>query len=159
VLTERIEDRGGQRHREQRTALDRLSRASHDRFPLYPGESAWIEYDYTVSDATWGPWYQRAVRLPTKRLSVSLAFPAELDPVVWGMETSMTNDRGGINLLRWLAQLAKPSAKVRIVGVRANHAHNATVLADKRDYARLCRVHDYIRICSIHVDVIEEPHC
>ncbi|WP_066889763.1 hypothetical protein [Carbonactinospora thermoautotrophica] len=51
----------------------------YGRFPLYPGESTWIEYSYTVGDAKWGNWFQRAVRLPTKRLSVRLGFPAELD--------------------------------------------------------------------------------
>ena len=44
------------------------------RFPLYPGESTWIEYAYTVSAEKWGPWFQRAVRLPTNRLSVRLVF-------------------------------------------------------------------------------------
>lgn len=61
-------------------------------FALYPGESTWIKYSYTVSDEKWGPWFQRAVRLPTKRLSVRLVFPIDLDPVVWGMETTMTAD-------------------------------------------------------------------
>ncbi len=56
------------------------------RFPLYPGESTTIEYAYTVTDIKWGHWFQRAVRLPTDRLSVQLRFPSELDPVVWGME-------------------------------------------------------------------------
>jgi peptide deformylase len=60
------------------------------RFPLYPGESTWIEYGYSVGDDKWGTWYQRAVRLPTRRLSVELRFPLDLDPAVWGMETSMT---------------------------------------------------------------------
>jgi len=60
------------------------------RFPLYPGDSVWIEYAYTVSDTKWGRWFQRAVRLPTEHLEVTLAFPAALDPVVWGTETSMT---------------------------------------------------------------------
>ena len=60
------------------------------RFPLYPGESRWIEYGYTVGEDKWGNWFQRAMRLPTDRLSVQLVFPAELEPVVWGMETSMT---------------------------------------------------------------------
>nr|WP_246457727.1 peptide deformylase [Saccharopolyspora gloriosae] len=60
------------------------------RFPLYPGESAWIEYTYTVSDDKWGHWFRRAVRLPTQRLSVTLNFPTELDPAVWGLHTSMT---------------------------------------------------------------------
>lgn len=60
------------------------------RFPLYPGESRWIEYGYAVGEDKWGNWFQRAVRLPTGRLSVELRFPVELDPAVWGMETSMT---------------------------------------------------------------------
>ncbi|MEV4424030.1 peptide deformylase [Streptomyces sp. NPDC049602] len=60
------------------------------RYPLYPGESAWLEYSYTVGSEKWGQWFQRAVRLPTKRLSVSLDFPAELEPTVWGTETTMT---------------------------------------------------------------------
>ncbi|MGW5789216.1 peptide deformylase [Saccharopolyspora sp. NPDC003752] len=59
-------------------------------FPLYPGESTWIEYTYTVNDIKWGNWFRRAVRLPTQRLSVMLNFPAELDPAVWGLHTSMT---------------------------------------------------------------------
>lgn len=60
------------------------------RYPLYPGESAWLEYSYTVGDDKWGSWFQRAIRLPTRRLSVSLDFPADLDPAVWGTETTMT---------------------------------------------------------------------
>jgi peptide deformylase len=60
------------------------------RFPLYPGQQAVISYSYTVDDGRWGPWFQRAVRLPTRRLSVDLVFPAALDPVVWGTETSAT---------------------------------------------------------------------
>jgi peptide deformylase len=60
------------------------------RFPLYPGETAWISYGYTVKARKWGPWWQRAIRLPTRRLSMTLVFPARLRPFVWGMETSMT---------------------------------------------------------------------
>lgn len=62
----------------------------HGRYPLYPGESAWLQYSYTVSDEKWGTWFQRAVRLPTRLLSVRLDFPAELEPQVWGTETTMT---------------------------------------------------------------------
>ncbi|MFF9861109.1 peptide deformylase [Streptomyces tendae] len=62
----------------------------HGRYPLYPGESAWLEYSYTVEDTKWGTWFQRAVRLPTHLLSVRLDFPAELQPQVWGTETTMT---------------------------------------------------------------------
>ena len=61
-------------------------------FPLYPGESTWIEYEYTVRDEHWGHWFQRAVRLPTNRLSVRLDFPVDLSPAVWGLHTSMTAD-------------------------------------------------------------------
>ena len=60
------------------------------RYPLYPGESAWLEYSYTVGSEKWGQWFQRAVRLPTKHLSVQLDLPAELEPAVWGTETTMT---------------------------------------------------------------------
>lgn len=56
-------------------------------FALPPGASAWIEYGYRVSDQQWGQWFQRAVRLPTKRLEVRVAFPRALDPVLWGTET------------------------------------------------------------------------
>ena len=62
----------------------------YGRFPLYPGESTVIEYTYNVSDTKWGRWFQRAVRLPTRRLSVELDFPTELGPRVWGTQTSMT---------------------------------------------------------------------
>ncbi|KOU50055.1 helix-turn-helix domain-containing protein [Streptomyces sp. WM6378] len=65
---------------------------SEGRFPLYPGESVWIEYAYSVSDYKWGRWFQRAVRLPTEHLEVQLDFPLALDPVVWGTETSMTSE-------------------------------------------------------------------
>jgi peptide deformylase len=62
----------------------------YGRYPVYPGETAWIEYSYTVTDVKWGTWFQRAIRLPTRRLSVTLDFPTDLDPVVWGTETTMT---------------------------------------------------------------------
>jgi hypothetical protein len=67
-----------------------LFAGEHGHFPLYPGESCWIEYEYTVSEAHWGNWFQRAVRLPTRTLSVCLDFPAELAASVWGLHTSMT---------------------------------------------------------------------
>ncbi len=60
------------------------------QFPLYPGEATWIRYSYRVNDEKWGRWFQRAIRLPTTRLTVRLTFPAALDPTVWGTETSMT---------------------------------------------------------------------
>ena len=45
------------------------------RFPLYPGERTTIEYSYTVGQEKWGQWFQRAVRLPTRHLTVRLDFP------------------------------------------------------------------------------------
>jgi peptide deformylase len=59
------------------------------RFPLYPGETAWISYTYSVTSRKWGPWWARAIRLPTHRLSMTLTFPARLQPVVWGIMTTM----------------------------------------------------------------------
>lgn len=64
------------------------------RFPLYPGQRATIEYAYTAGAEKWGPWFQRAVRLPTRRLAVRLDLPAHLDPQVWGVETSLSAEDG-----------------------------------------------------------------
>jgi len=65
---------------------------SGKRFPLYPGQSTWIEYGYSVSDEKWGAWFQRAIRWPTRHLSVRLVFQRDLEPEVWGIETSITAD-------------------------------------------------------------------
>jgi peptide deformylase len=61
-------------------------------FPLYPGQRAHIEYSYRVGIDKWGRWFQRAVRLPTRHLTVRLSFPVALGPVVWGMETSLSTE-------------------------------------------------------------------
>jgi peptide deformylase len=61
----------------------------HGQFPLYPGERTTIQYAYTVGEEKWGQWFQRAVRLPTRHLTVRLDFPAEFEPQVWGVETSL----------------------------------------------------------------------
>ncbi|HEU4399195.1 MAG TPA: peptide deformylase [Actinomycetota bacterium] len=60
------------------------------KFPLYPGEMRTIRYSYAVGDDKWGRWFQRAIRLPTRRLSVRLTFPTSLEPEPWGTETSLT---------------------------------------------------------------------
>jgi peptide deformylase/transcriptional regulator with XRE-family HTH domain len=60
------------------------------RFPLYPGHRAVIEYGYTVGADKWGPWFQRVVRVPTRRLSLRLDLPAAARPVVWGVAGSLT---------------------------------------------------------------------
>ncbi|MEV6813740.1 peptide deformylase [Micromonospora sp. NPDC051296] len=67
---------------------------SERRFPLYPGRRATIEYAYTVGQDKWGPWFQRAVRVPTRHLAVRLDLPAALDPQVWGAETSLSAEEG-----------------------------------------------------------------
>jgi peptide deformylase len=59
------------------------------QFPLYPGDRTTIRYAYTVGEEKWGQWFQRAVRLPTRRLTVRLNFPLDFDPQVWGVETSL----------------------------------------------------------------------
>ncbi|MDT5040575.1 MAG: hypothetical protein QOE51_1560 [Actinoplanes sp.] len=61
----------------------------HGQFPLYPGDRTTIEYAYTVGEEKWGLWFQRAVRVPTRNLSVRLDFPVEFEPQVWGVETSL----------------------------------------------------------------------
>jgi peptide deformylase len=61
----------------------------HGQFPLYPGERTTIRYAYTVGEEKWGQWFQRAVRLPTRNLTVRLDFPVEFEPQVWGVETSL----------------------------------------------------------------------
>jgi|SoiMethySBSTD1v2_1073268.scaffolds.fasta_scaffold16107_4 peptide deformylase len=60
------------------------------RFPLYPGQRATIQYTYHVGADKWGPWFQRAVRLPTRRLRIELDLPMSLRPVVWGVETTLS---------------------------------------------------------------------
>lgn len=65
-----------------------LFRNDEGQFPLYPGEEATIEYRYHVGTEKWGQWFQRAVRLSTRWLGVHLAFPARLDPSLWGVEVS-----------------------------------------------------------------------
>ncbi|MEU4772803.1 peptide deformylase [Micromonospora sp. NPDC023644] len=64
------------------------------RFPLYPGNRATIEYAYCVGHDKWGPWFQRAVRLPTRQMAVRLDLPAAVDPQVWGAETSLSAEEG-----------------------------------------------------------------
>jgi peptide deformylase len=60
------------------------------RFPLYRGQRATITYRYQVGEDKWGQYFQRAVRIPTRRLTVRLDFPAAREPVVWGVQTSLT---------------------------------------------------------------------
>lgn len=67
-----------------------LFSGENGHFPLYPGESTWIEYEYTIREEHWGNWFQRAIRLPTRTLSVCLDFPIDCSASVWGLHTSMT---------------------------------------------------------------------
>ena len=60
------------------------------RFPLYPGQRAMIQYTYHVGADKWGPWFQRSVRLPTRRMRIELDLPMTMRPVVWGVETTLS---------------------------------------------------------------------
>jgi peptide deformylase len=60
------------------------------RFPLYRGQRATISYHYRVGEDKWGHYFQRAVRIPTRHLTVRLDFPSALAPVVWGVQTTLT---------------------------------------------------------------------
>lgn len=89
----------GQTYRDVFKEVWLLFDKEHGRFPLYPGESVWIEYAYTVGDDKWGTWFQRTVRLHTEQLEVQQAFPAALHLVVWGTETSMTAEASPLRTL------------------------------------------------------------
>ncbi|WP_281180264.1 peptide deformylase [Actinomadura hibisca] len=91
------------------------------RFPLYPGERAVLEYSYRVSDQLWGPWFQRAVRLPTHRLSVRLVFPAGLDPRVWGTETSETAEAVPLHTPVEHSTTASPDGEVAVFEWRTSN--------------------------------------
>jgi peptide deformylase len=66
----------------------------HGRFPLYPGERTTIQYTFTIGEEKFGQWFQRAIRLPTRRLTIRLDLPAALEPQVWGVETSLSAEEG-----------------------------------------------------------------
>jgi peptide deformylase len=63
------------------------------RFPLYPGQTTTIEYQYSVGADKWGKWWQRAIRVPSERLSVELDFPSSVEPMLWGLQTSLSAER------------------------------------------------------------------
>jgi transcriptional regulator with XRE-family HTH domain len=59
------------------------------RYPLQPGGRTIIEYGYRVPKDVWGDWFQRSIRVPTRKLVVRLVFPLAFSPSeVWGLETS-----------------------------------------------------------------------
>ncbi|MFC3737689.1 peptide deformylase [Paractinoplanes deccanensis] len=95
------------------------------QFALYPGERTTIEYAYTVGVEKWGQWFQRAVRLPTRRLTVRLDFPAGFDPQVWGVETSLAaevpvrtpmerHDQGDRAVFEWSTDAPQLNARYRL---------------------------------------------
>ncbi|MGH4013764.1 MAG: peptide deformylase [Pseudonocardiaceae bacterium] len=112
-------------------------------FPLYPGESTWIEYTYTVRDDKWGNWFRRAVRLPTKHLSVRLDFPTALDPAVWGLHTSMAaesmpfptaihiQDAGNRKIYSWSTENPPLHARYRLEWHFRNHPADAAPRSPK----------------------------
>lgn len=98
---------------------------STSKFPIYPGKTSEIVYSFAVSDAKWGSWFERAIKLPTRRLTVVLKLPRADDPTVWGTETSMTADtvaiRNGIDIeeedqlrvFRWVTGKPELNARYR----------------------------------------------
>jgi peptide deformylase len=95
------------------------------QFPLYPGKRTTIEYAYTVGVEKWGQWFQRAVRLPTRRLTVRLNFPVTFDPQVWGVETSLAaevpvrnplerHDEDGRAIFEWSTDVPLLNARYRL---------------------------------------------
>ncbi|MEV4343629.1 peptide deformylase [Actinoplanes sp. NPDC049596] len=95
------------------------------QFALYPGERTTIEYAYTVGVEKWGQWFQRAVRLPTRHLTVRLDFPVAFDPQVWGVETSLAaevpvrtpmerHDEGERAVFEWSTDAPQLNARYRL---------------------------------------------
>jgi peptide deformylase len=97
-----------------------------NHFPLYPGQRANIDYSYRVGVDKWGQWFQRAVRLPTRHLTVRLSFPIALGPVVWGVETSLSTEAvplrtpieqevaGDRAIFSWATEAAQLHARYRL---------------------------------------------
>jgi peptide deformylase len=63
------------------------------QFPLYPGDTTTIDYQYSVVADKWGQWWQRAIRVPTEKLSLELDFPASHDPMLWALQTTLSAER------------------------------------------------------------------
>jgi len=61
--------------------------------PLYPGESAVVETRYRVPCTKWGDWFEREIRWPTERLSVSIGFPERLGVRLTAREVTWGGDR------------------------------------------------------------------
>ena len=128
----------------------------HGQFPLYPGDRTTIEYAYTVGEEKWGQWFQRAVRLPTRSLTVRLDFPVEFDPQVWGVETSLAaevpvrtplerHDDERRSVFEWSADQPSLNARYRLEwrfrgaqAPRAEESRSAAVpAADERESRRM----------------------
>lgn len=96
------------------------------RFPLYPGHRVTIEYTYLVPAEVSAPCLQRAVRLPTRQLTLRLDLPAALAPAVWGVETSLSAEEVPLRtpivshpahdrlLYEWTADVPSPGARYRL---------------------------------------------
>ncbi len=124
-----------------------LFRNESRQFPLYPGEETCLEYGYRVSAEKWGRWFQRAVRLPTRRLAVHLQLPAALDPAVWGTEVSPTAEQrplatpvqaeviGSQARFHWSTSRPPLEARYRLQwtfrAVTRHHAHVTTDVGDR----------------------------
>ncbi|TDC36952.1 helix-turn-helix transcriptional regulator [Micromonospora sp. KC213] len=93
--------------------------------PLYPGQRTVVDYAYRVPAWKFGDWLQRDIRLPTRRLTVRLAFPAAARPTVWASETSFTSEttadvtprrqeRAGVVAYEWEVPRPRLRAQYRV---------------------------------------------
>jgi transcriptional regulator with XRE-family HTH domain len=57
--------------------------------PLYPDQRTTVACSYRLPGRGNDSWFERDIRTPTWRLRVRLDFPADLEPVVWGEQTSL----------------------------------------------------------------------
>lgn len=62
-------------------------------FPLMQGQETTIRYRYSVPETKWGPWWQRAMRYRTLKLSLTLDFPLAREPRLSGRITGAGSPR------------------------------------------------------------------
>ncbi|WP_433306434.1 helix-turn-helix domain-containing protein [Actinoplanes sp. CA-030573] len=72
--------------------LDILFAPAGSPQPVYPGDTAVVACGWSLHWTQWGDWLARAVRWPTRHLSITLAFPAA-DVTVTGQESTWSEDR------------------------------------------------------------------
>jgi hypothetical protein len=72
--------------------------------PLYPAQRATVTYSYRLPERKHSLGFERDIRTSTWRLRVRLDFPASLEPVVWGQQTSLATESALPEPSRWQAE-------------------------------------------------------